>query len=423
VNPRVHRRGLIKAAGAIATTAAASRVYQMPAVLAQDRTTITWLTDLPGDIVVNAFNEQNPDVEVKIEAVSFNEVFQQNQVRLGSGSDSLDVISVDAPLVTSYGLRGWLEPLDDAFPADVRSQWVDALVESSSYNGQLLSIPIWNSTQLFYYNEELLSAAGITGPGPDERWTWEQVTEAAQAVTKDDVFGFQFEQFNRIYQLQPLPQGKGSQVIGDDGLTVEGIIDNEAWVSAFDWYQKLHNEWKVAPQGTIEPNELFINQKLAMCVRGPWAITSLAAADLPFSWKAAPHPIWEGGEIVVPTDSWHLGVNPNSKNKEAAIRFLQYAGGEEAGRLWYEAGDSWPSQKSLLDEIVNNPANTEWPNAAFPIAAAESAHGVPRPLTPGYNEYQDILTSAFENLRNGGDAQTELTNAAQRIEREMRKYR
>lgn len=419
---RLTRRALVAASGAaaMATTLALSTA---PAIRAQGKTTITWLTDLPGDTIVKAFMEKNPDIEVKIEAVSFNEVFQQNQVRLGSASDSPDVISVDAPLVTSYGLRGWLQPLDDAFPAATRAEWVDALVDSSTYDGKLLAVPIWNSTQLFFYNEDLLTAAGVTGPKADERWTWDQVTEAARKVTKGDIFGFQFEQFNRIYQLQPLAQGKGAKIIGDDGLTVEGIIDSPKWVEAFNWYQKMHNEWKVSPQGTIEVNELFVNQKLAMCVRGPWAITSFITAKLPFSWKAAPHPVWEGGEICVPTDSWHLGINPNSRNKEAAVKFLQYCASKDAGRIWYEAGNSWPSQKQLLSEIVDNPANKEWPNAAFPIAAGESNHGKARALTPGYNEYQDLLTSAFENMRNGSDAQSELTGAAQRIEREMRKYR
>jgi ABC-type glycerol-3-phosphate transport system substrate-binding protein len=421
--PSLNRRSLVVKGGAVAALGAASTVFHAPAILAQDKVTITWLTDLPADTVVPTFMEQNPDIEVKVESVSFNEVFQQNQVRLGSGSDSPDVISVDAPLVASYGLRGWLDPLDEAFSEEERAEWVDALVASGTYDGKLLAPPIWNSSQLFFYNEDVLTAAGVTGPEPEERWTWEQVTEAAKAVTQDDVFGFQFEQYNRIYQLQPLPQGKGVPVIGDDGLTVEGIINAPEWVEAFDWYQKMHNEWAVSPKGTLEIEDLFINQKLIMCVRGPWAITSFSAAELPFNWKAAPHPAWENGEPTVPTDSWHLGLNPNSQNKEAATTFIKWATTLEAGRLWYEAGDSWPCQKQLLTEITESPDNTEWPRLAYPIAARESEFAQPRPLTPGYNEYQDILGSAFENMRNGSSAQDELDGAAQKIEREMRKYR
>jgi ABC-type glycerol-3-phosphate transport system substrate-binding protein len=160
-----------------------------------------------------------------------------------------------------------------------------------------------------------------------------------------------------------------------------------------------------------------------MCVRGPWAIKTYIDAELPFSWKAAPHPMWEGGEICVPTDSWHLGVNAKSQQKEASIKFIQYAASYDAGKIWYDAGNSWPMQKQLLTEITESPDNTDWPLLAYPIAARESEYAQPRPLTPGYNEYQDILGSAFENMRNGAAAADELNAAAQQIEREMRKYR
>ena len=422
---RITRRSLVaKAGAAAAVTTAASSVFHAPAILAQEKTTITWLTDLPADTIVPSFHEAHPDIEVQVEAVSFNEVFQQNQVRLGSGSETPDVISVDAPLVASYGLRGWLEPMDANFTAEQKAEWVDGLVESGTYDGKLIAPPIWNSSQLFYYNEDLLTAAGVTPPGPEERWTWDQVTEASQAVTQGDVFGFQVEQPNRIYQLQPLPQGKGVPVIGDDGLTVEGIINAPEWVEAFDWWRNMHNDWAVSPKGEIDVNELFVNQKLAMCVRGPWAVRSLIDADLPFSWKTAPHPYWgEGSEICVPTDSWHLGINAKSTKKEAAATFIQYATSYDAGKLWYDAGNSWPMQKQLLTEITESPENTEFPLLSYAISAREAEFAKPRPLTPGYNEYQDILTSAFTNIQNGGNTQDELDTAAQKIEREMAKYR
>lgn len=113
--------------------------------------------------------EQNPDITVEVEEVAFSELFQQNQVRLGSGSATPDVISVDAPLVTSYGLRGWLEPLDDAFDQAALDVLVPELIESGTYEGQLIAPPIWNSTQLLFYNEELLTAAGVTPPAADGR--------------------------------------------------------------------------------------------------------------------------------------------------------------------------------------------------------------------------------------------------------------
>ncbi|MEA2531485.1 MAG: multiple sugar transport system substrate-binding protein [Thermomicrobiales bacterium] len=419
------RRRFLQGAGATAAAVAATRFHAPAFVRAQEKVTLTWVSDLPStEDIVKVFTEKYPNIEVQVERVTFREVFQQNQTRLGSGSDTPDIVSVDAPLVASYGSRGWLSPLDQAFTPEQLADIVPALVDSGKYNGSLLAPPIWNSSQLFYYNLDLLEAAGVTPPGPEERWTWDQVHEAAQKVTSGDVFGFQFEQYNRIYQLQPLPQGKGAKVIGDDGLTVEGIINSQEWVDAFQWFSDIHNKTKVAPQGNIDINELFVNQKLAMAIRGPWAIKTFMNANLPFRWRAAPNPYWGGDlPVTVPTDSWHVGVNVNSKHQAEAIQFVQWITSAEAGTFWYERGDNWPSQVSLLDKITKDPANADWPGKAYAIAAIESGHGVPRPLTVGYQEYEDILSTAFEDIRNGSDVKESLDNAARQIEREMQKYR
>lgn len=424
--PSLTRRRLLQhsGAGAAALALAGGAAATAPQrTAAQDKVTLTWLVDLPNSQeVADRFTEANPDIEIEVELLTFREVFQQNQIRLGSKADNPDIVSVDAPVVASYGLRGWLLPLDEHIPQEQVDAWVDAQALSSVYDGKRLSAPIWNSSQLFYYNLDLFEAAGVTPPGPEERWTWDQVADAAQRLTQGDVFGFQFEQYNRIYQLQPLPQGKGAPVIGEDGLTVKGIIDSPEWIEAFTWFGDLHTKSKVAPQGTVDVHELFINQKLAMCVRGPWAIKSLTEANLPFRWRAAPHPYW-GGEIYVPTDSWHLGVNPNGKHQAEAIRFVQWSSSLEGSRVWRELEDIWPPQESLLEEIIQDPANEDWPGRAYAVAAAEAQHSEPRPLTPGYLEYEEILSDAFEDIRNGADVEQALSGAADRIDREMDKYR
>lgn len=400
--------------------------------LAQEPVEINWITDFPNATDVAArFMELHPDIQVRVDSVSFREVFQQNQVRLGSGSAQPDIVMVDAPLVASYGLRGWLLPLDEYFDEAQVDNWVDGQYQAGIYNDQLLAPPTINSTQVMFVNNDLFEAAGITPPGPEDRWTWEQVTEAAIAITEDvdsdgvnDVWGLQFDQVNRIYQLQPLAQSlPGAQVIGDDGLSVKGIIDGPEWVKGFTWFYDLHNTWKVAPQGDISGWELFNQGKLAMFVGGAWFIPGLIGEPPAFNWSAAPHPYWEGGEVMVPGDSWHVGVNPNSEHIAEAVELMKFLTSAEGGQMWYDLWGAWPAHESMLDAIVNDPANADWPGRAFGVAANESLFMQPRPLTPGYLEYEEILSDTFEDIRNGADPQEALSLAADRIEREMRKYR
>lgn len=417
------------AAQATAAQASGQKATTAPAASSGQKVTLTWLSQLPATAeVVAAFNQKHPDIEIKVETAEFRDLFAQNQVRLGSGSSNLDIVEVDAPVMASYGLRGWLAPLDGVIPAETMSSWLPALDQSSRYGNKLLTVPVWNSTLFLYYNNDLFGKAGITGPGPDERWTWEQVADAAQKLTQDsnndgtpDVWGFQFEQYNRIYQLQPLPQGLGAPVIGDDGYTVKGIIDSPEWVKAFSWFQDLHTTLKVAPQGQIGVYDLFTTNKLAMTVAGPWNLGGFTESKVPF--RAAPHPIWPGGKTLVPTDGWHLGVNAKGAHVAEAQEFVKFAGSVEAGKVWREVASGWPVHKTLLDEIAKDPNNQEWPNKTLAVAANEGQYAASRAVTPGFLEYEEILSDTFEDIRNGAEVQGALSDAAERIEAEMQKYR
>ena len=79
--------------------------------------------------------------------------------------------------------------------------------------------------------------------------------------------------------------------------------------------------------------------------------------------------------------------------------------------------------KQCWPNSLEDPANAEFPNQAFVVAAGESPYVEPRPLTVGYLEYEEILSDAFEDIRNGADVADTLSQAAGRIQREMDKYR
>ena len=406
---------------------------------AQDKTTITWLTlsewGGDGDVspVIDAFEADNPDIEVKLDQLPFNDMFSQIQIRLNAGGSDPDVLSVDVPVTASYGIRGWLLPLDDAFSPEEKADWLEAAVEAGTYDGQLLSAPVSTSTQLLIYNKALFDRAGIKPPGPDERWTWEQIAAAAPKLTFDDngdgtpdVWGFNWEQTIRIYQLQPLPASLGAPAIGEDGLTVNGVINAPKWIDAFTYYQNMFTELKAAPQNdTITVPDMFRSGNLAMFVGGPWNIRDFAATPPDFDWAVSRHPYFEQGSIAIPTGSWHIGVNAASDQPEAAKRFVHWLTTGKGAELWWREGSGdFPAQKSVLDLFATD-AEFETPPLSYMRTAADeaSANGVPRPSTVGYLEYEQILQNAFADIRNGSDVKQTLDTAASRIESEMNKYR
>ncbi|MCD6289990.1 MAG: sugar ABC transporter substrate-binding protein [Anaerolineae bacterium] len=416
---------------------AAKPAEKAPAAAPQKVTTINHLSIWSDDVfaeTIALFEEMNPDLKVKNEALSWNAFFEQIQVRLAAGSAEPDTLAVDVPLTAPYGYRGWLLPLDDVFTEEEKADWLESSLKAGTYEGHLISAPVSTSTQLLFYNRNAFEKAGIEPPGEDERWTWEQLADAAQKLTFDEdgdgtpeMWGFIWEQVIRIYQLQPMPMSLGGVPIGPDGLTVRGYIDTDPWIEAFTYYRKAFNEWKFAPQGDVgwPSDTLFRPGKLAMEVAGPWNIKQNIDANLDFEWGVSRHPYFDGGTIVTPTGSWHIGANANTKKIDAATRWVRFVSTVPGAEKWWRTGShDFPAQKSLLEKIKTDPQFEEWPWKAERIAADEATvNPQPRPVTPGYLEYEEILGDTFSDIRNGADVKESLNTAVERIEAEMDKYR
>jgi len=409
------------------------------ATAAAGKTTLTWLTLTdwdPNGKVQAQFEEENPDIDLVLEQVGFNDLFQQIQIRLSSGSALPDVLSVDVPVTSGYGVRGWLAPLDDLFSEAEKADMLEAAVEAGSYEGHLISAPVSTSTQLLFINKDLFDAAGVPVPGPDDRLTYEQIAEMAPKLTQDtdgdgvtDVWGFTWEQTNRIYQLQAMEESLGGDAIGPDGLTVEGVINSQPWVDAYTYYKNAFNDWKFAPPSDTAAYELFGAGKLAMMIAGPWRIRTYTEANdgagPGFEWTVSRHPYFQNGEIVTPTGSWHVGINAKSANMEAARRFVHWLATSKGAEAWWRYGSGdFPAQKSVLALFQTDPQFEEGTWTYMKVAADEAGvNPVPRAKTPGFLEYEQILQTTFTDISQGADVQGALDTAAQRIQRELDKYR
>ena len=397
--------------------------------------TITWLRlaewSAADPAIIQTFEASHPGIKVKLEEIPFSDLVSQINLRFGASDASIDVISADAPLVASYGYRRWLLPLDGVYTQAELADFLPSAVKAGTYNGQLIAGPQSTSTQLLYYNADAFKAAGITPPGQDDRWTWEQVAEAAQKVQvvgadgKVNVWGFQWEQTTAPYQLLPLMGSAGGKYIGDDGLTVDGILNSAPWVKGATFYSDMFNKYKVAPQGdAVNGPDLFVNGNLAMLVAGPWQISNFAT-NATFNWGVSRHPYFKGGVVATATGSWHLGVNSLSQHPDEAKQFVRWMiTGTGAEKWWRLGSHDFPAQQSVLAMFATSDEFSQPPASYNRVAAAEALESpVPRPVTVGYLEYDQIFRNTFQDIRTGTDPATALQTLVDRLNSEFAKYK
>ncbi len=409
--------------------------------LAQDKT-LNMVVIEGGDTtamqaVVDAYKADHPGITINLQPYPFAQFFQVAELRLRSGDAGVDLVYVDAPLMASYASRGFLSEIDPAI--DV-SSLVPSAVDAGKYDGKQYALPINNSAQVMYYNKALFAAAGITPPtgltagqnatqaevdtlASTQRWTWEQVADAAQKLTVKDggrttTYGFSVEQFGELYQLQPFGESLGTDVIGPDGYTAAGYLDSEAWTKAATFWSDLYNAWGVSPKGLGygEAAQLFGNGQLAMFAGGTWNIPILAQTGVDFG--VAPYPYFEGGKVLTPTGSWYVGVNVASANQAEAMDFASYLTTNATGtKVWFDSLQQLPTYKPLLETISTDASFDTFPQNVFRMGVYDSLNTAKaRPVTAAYGQLQDAFRTAFVDIANGVAVADALKSAVQKFE-------
>ncbi|MEN5084036.1 extracellular solute-binding protein [Bosea sp. TWI1241] len=373
--------------------------------------------------IFDGFKKKNPGVTLRDERLPFNELFQATEVRLQSRGPTPDIYIADGPLTASYAVRKHLQELDSII-GDL-DRYTKAARDQGSFRGKLYTLPLFSSSQLLYINKKLFAEAGITPPPAtvDGRWTWEQVVEAAKKLTdrSSNRWGLVIEQAERPYQLLPLAQSKGAAVIGPDGLTASGFVDSAPFIDAFRWYGELYTKHQVSPPNVFEINlaqELFATGRAAMYL-GTNSNMSIFGSREGLDWTVAAHPYFSGGKPVTPTGSWHVGMNPRTKQKEAAEAFMRYLAEPATIEMQARARANPPVIRSVWDSMSDVLGTPGWKIIRHELDNT----AVPRPATPGWREYEDILRIAIREITGGSDPAARLQKAAKDIDREMAKYR
>lgn len=378
------------------------------------------------DPVVEAYNAAHDDVEVVVDYYQYDALLSNVEVKFGAQSTDYDMVTVDAPLVAAYTNRGYILPLDNYFSEDDISQFVESEISASIWDGKFMAAPMNNSSQVLWYNADLLEAAGYELPGsnPEDRLSWEEVAEmaaAAQEAADPDgsqgIMGIMFEQVDRAYQMLPLANSFGEPSIGEDGFTVDGVLNSEGWIKALEFYKNLYDTGISARGITAEEVAgYFTSGKVVFMVGATWTGYSAEAAGLNYGFT--PCPYFEGYEdkVATSTGSWHIGISAFTEKTDACADFIKYITLGE-GEAWNRAAGNVPSTLAGVEETVNSD------NKVMALAAYEAENtAVARPVTPGYSEYETVINQLFADIRNGAEVASSVENAIQNINNSFRKY-
>lgn len=410
---------------------------QVTSVFADEaETTIRVLTHMSDQMnaIIEEFEAENEGITVEVDNCSYDDLNDQYEVLLSSGSKEYDVLIVDGPNTAAYVSRGYLAPLNDYFTEDEINAFSEALVNQGTVDGSFYSAPLGDSCTVLYYNKDLLKEAGVEWDfeqydGVNSRITWEElITLATDVTNKIDPDGskgilpIEFGQVSEVYMMNTLPNSLGGANISEDGLSVEGILDSEAWITALTWYQENVNAgvFSRGTHGFEGYNNFYAGKSVFILMTTDSYNYALAGGmttdNLGFTYQ----PCFEGheGEVATACGNWTAAINSNSENKDAAGKFVNWISYGEGNDLFLHQESMVPNMPSRFTEEIYEI------NPALEIASAESGvTSVVRAVTPGFNEYATAVGAMWEDIRNGAEVASTVESTISTVESALDIYR
>lgn len=380
---------------------------------------------------VEAFNKAY-EGKIKCEAdyVAFNDVFETLEVLMSNKSTEYDIFAADGPNVAAYVSRGYLQPLNQWISDDEIKMFTDAMITEGTYKDQFYGAPMGNSSTVLYYNKALLKEAGINidfdSVTPDNRLTWEQLIDySKQALDVLDpdhskgIYGIEFQQVGRVYQMNILPNSLGGAQISEDGLSVDGVIDTQPWMDALNFYQTQVNDGIFTRGISADDTSSYFQSGKILFYLGITALPAAFEKNGFEDWGFTYIPCFEGheDEIRSACGSWTIGMNTYSVKQEAAAEFIKYLTLYDGADVYINASGMVPAlDRQFTDELKK--AKPYMVMAEYEVKNT----ALVRAITPAFNEYSTAMNALWDNVRNGAEVAGAVDDCKAELETAFKEY-
>jgi multiple sugar transport system substrate-binding protein len=308
------------------------------------------------------------------------------------------------------------------------SNYYEGVVDLYNSNGVQYALPKDHDTIALLYNKALFDKYGVEYPTDD--WTWEDLYEAAAAITEagagDNVYGMAMNVSNNQDTWYNLVYDYGAEIITEDhkGTT----IGSDEGKAAMEMVRKILTvsapQTIVAETGT---DSLFQSGLAAMICQGSWMINSFYTSEnaSDYAWAMLPYADVNGngtcdeGERYSAYNGLGWAAAYNTEDPDAAYSLISYFCSEEGQQKQAELGVTMGGMEGVSDAFAN--AFPGMDVSAF-IRIEEEGSLFFRPYTRNTTIWEDALQQAggfLEAWQNPEDPElmaTACDNAQQIIE-------
>lgn len=343
---------------------------------------------------LEAFAAKHPNIKVNFQEMPNDSSVQRDQyaTKLSAGDNSIDVLALDIVWPSEFGAAKWVKSLDEYFPKSEQEKFLQGPLAANKYDGKLYSVPLFTSGGALYYRKDILDKYGKK---PPQTWD-EMVSLSKELVGKDGlevglmIQGAQYE--GLVCNILEYMHANGGGVLQGNKV----VVNTPNNVAAIKFMRSLI-EQKIVPEGATthkEPDALraFIEGK-ALFLRH-WApayatIQNDPASKVKDKVGMAPIPKGPNGTRTSSTlGGWNVAINANipKERLNAAVTFVKWMTGEEAGKIFAMEGAYIPIRTALFDDKDILAKYPHWNQFKAIFLNSD-----PRPVSPVYPKISDAI--------------------------------
>ncbi|AZO96363.1 extracellular solute-binding protein [Halocella sp. SP3-1] len=353
-----------------------------------------WLADV----------ETGTGLNIRVIAAPTNSDTRQQKVTtvLSSGDSSIDILEINDEMAASFKNTGWLEPLqDNVLTEDIIDYFPKGYLEDmiTSRNGDIIGVPGYSGYLAFWVDQEKLVKYGFESID-----TKEDFIAFAKAATEDGNYGYGGS-WEKTYVFNEI--GTFVNLFGGDYFDWTNPANKEAIQFMYD----MVNTWKVTPIDQIadkyeQMNQKFIDGKYAMLFMwGTGTDYRNAGRYGEDQIHMALMPKFETRSVF--TDSWSYVLNSASRNKDAAVKFLNYIAGKEGMLSAWENFDRYPARSDVAATLPRNEITDMYKKYS------EETIVRGRPMVPQTMEFISDMGTIFQQTMQGKISVDEFCEKAQ----------
>ncbi len=351
--------------------------------------------------VIDAYEAENPNVEIKVIDTSADEYNNSLGISLSAAQPDPDVMWVkDMGSMLQMADKEQLLPIDDFIAKDNFDLSIyKGAAEQLMYNGKIYSLPYRNDWYVLYYNKDLFDAAGVEYPSND--MTWEEYYDLAAKMTSGEgsskVYGSHNHTWQALVTNWAVQDGKNTVVEKDYGFMKSWY--EEALALQDNGYIQDYSTLKTA---NIHYSSVFKNQQCAMMPMGTWFIATMMQSqeegETDFNWGIAAIPHSKDTKAGYTVGALTpIAISAFTDQPDLSWDFVKFASSEKAAEILAKQGvfTGIPSE-AAFQTIA---AAERFPEGESNVEALNYTHySFDRPLDPQIEEIRTVLDEVHEMI-------------------------